>query len=347
MKNTKYIILIFYMAVANLTKGQDPNFSQFFSSPLNINPALTGNMNGDWRAVANFRDQWIGPASPYMTGTISYDRKILQNKSLFDEDEEPGNYGGIGLMMMYDQAMAGVVKSTYVSLNGSYSIRLSAGQVTHRLTAGFAGIYGNRTIDFSKVNFEEQFTGAGFDTNLPTGEAALSGMKPYFSMSTGLLYTVSTEKSNLDIGVAGFHFSHPKQTFLEDKNQILPIRKVIHANFETYLNDDVVLNTNAVYQWQGEAYYYSFGGALGRYLPTEKTTMINAGVWYWSKNAITPYVGLLYDNLQFGVTYDLTISKLREVSHKPNTWELSIIIRGVNNHSPNIRGKGGIPCPWK
>ena len=54
--------------------AQDPSFSQFFSSPLNVNPALTGKINGDWRMIANFRDEWIGPASPYVTGTVSYDQ---------------------------------------------------------------------------------------------------------------------------------------------------------------------------------------------------------------------------------------------------------------------------------
>src|SRR6266581_4599364 len=80
--------------VAGSTYGQDPSFSQFFSSPLNINPALTARINSDWRAIANFRDQWIGPASPYATGTISYDTKGLQNK--IPNVHEEKNILGIG-----------------------------------------------------------------------------------------------------------------------------------------------------------------------------------------------------------------------------------------------------------
>ena len=334
------------MAVANLSSGQDPNFSQFFSSPLNINPALTGHINNDWRAIANFRDQWIGPASPYVTGTMSYDRKIFQNQTLFDDGDE-GNYGGIGGMFMYDQAMAGIVKSTYGSLNLSYSIRLAAGETTHRLAAGFGAIYGHKSVDFSKLYFEDQFAGYGFEANMPTGEEALSNMKSYVSMSAGLLYNISTEKSNFDLGVAGFHLNQPKQTFLQDKNQTLATRKVIHANYETYLNEIVVLNTNAIYQWQDEATYYSLGGALGYILPSEKTTIVNAGLWYWSKNAFTPYIGLVYGNMQFGASYDFTISSLRDTKRKPNTWEVSIILRGDKTHGSNSKAKGGIPCPWK
>src|SRR5688572_33225040 len=92
-------------------KAQDPAFSQFFSSPLNINPALTANINADWRFISNFRDQWIGPASPYVTGTVSYDSKIMQNK--IPNVETENNIMGIGGMLMFDYAMSGIVKSTY------------------------------------------------------------------------------------------------------------------------------------------------------------------------------------------------------------------------------------------
>ena len=318
--------------------GQDPSFSQFFSSPLNINPALTAKINADWRVIANFRDQWIGPASPYVTGTISYDSKIFQNNTGFSENE---NYAGVGGMLMYDNAMAGVVKSTYGSLNLSYNVKLAeSGETRHRLGIGFGGIYGRRYVDFSSLDFEAQFTGSGFDKNLPTGESGLSNMKPYLSISSGILYSMSTPRSNLDLGVAAFHLNQPKQTFLGDENQRLPMRKVAHANFETLLNDRVVLSTNGVYQFQQEAKYFSVGGALGYYLGDADETLINAGLWYWSNNAIVPYLGLKYKNIQFGLSYDITISKLNQATRKPNTSELSIILRGKRSPS------GVIPCPW-
>jgi hypothetical protein len=30
--------------------------------------------------ISNFRDEWVTPATPYATATISYDTKILRNK---------------------------------------------------------------------------------------------------------------------------------------------------------------------------------------------------------------------------------------------------------------------------
>ena len=338
MKILKCAVAIICSLIVQTSYGQDPSFSQFFSSPLNVNPALTGNINGDWRVISNFRDQWIGPASPYTTGTASYDSKILQHKMPGVPED---NVMGVGAMIMYDYAMDGIVKSTYASLNLSYSIKLSEEPSIHRLTAGFGGSFGKRYVDFSRLTFEEQFTGFGFNTNLPTGEAALSNMKGNFSANTGLTYSIRSEKRNFDFGIAGFHLNRPKQTFLKDENERLAMRKVIHANFETYLNDYLVLNTNAIFQNQSRAKYYSAGAAVGYFFGGQQDMMLNGGVWYWSKNAIIPYIGLVYKDMQFGFSYDATISSLKEARRKPNTFEVSFILRGVKDPS-NI-----IPCPWK
>jgi len=340
MKKMNRIVVLACMLISvQPLHAQDPSFSQFFSTPLNINPALTANINADWRVISNFRDQWIGPASPYVTGTVSYDRKIFQNKIPNVVDE--GNIIGVGGMVMFDHAFSGIVKSTYASLHLSYNLKLSeSGENTHRFEAGFGATYGHRRIDFSSVNFEEQFTGFGFNTNLPTGETALSNSKPYLSVSAGLVYSYRTENSNFDIGVAGYHLNKPMQTFLKDENQYLAMRKVAHANFETYINPRLVFNTNGIYQFQDQAKYISFGGALGYFLG-DYETLITAGAWYWSENAVIPYVGLAFKSFQFGLSYDLTTSKLNQAAKTPNTWEFSLIHRGSSKPGKII------PCPWK
>ena len=193
------------MVITAAAWAQDPSFSQYFSSPLNINPALTANINSKWRFISNIRDQWIGPSSPYTTGTASFDISMLENKI------PEGSTFGFGAMMMYDQAMRGALKSTYLSLNTSYNITLVDGDNRQRIGIGVGGIFSNKRVDFSKLSFGEQFNGHGFDTNLPTGESALSQMKPYLSTSVGALYSITTANSNLDIGASAYHLNKPKQ----------------------------------------------------------------------------------------------------------------------------------------
>ncbi|MGV3528254.1 MAG: PorP/SprF family type IX secretion system membrane protein [Flavisolibacter sp.] len=320
-------------------KGQDPAFAQFFSSPLNINPALTANINADWRFISNYRDQWIGPGSPYATGTASFDSKIFQDKIMNVADR---SYMGVGGMVMYDYAMSGIQRSMYASLDVSYNILLAEFPATHRLAAGFGGTYGRRSIDYSRVDFEEQWIGlGGFDTDLPTGEASLAQMKGWLSASAGLTYTLHTDKSNFDIGVAGYHLNRPKQTFLEDPNQYVPIRQVAHANFETLINEQYVFNMAAIYQRQADTRYFSAGALVGHYIGYGKDMLLNLGVWYWSDNAIVPYVGLMKGRFQFGMSSDITINQLNRARTKPGTFELSLIIRGER------QATGLIHCPWK
>lgn len=362
MKMRKNILVNVFMLISIISvSAQDPSFSQFFSSPLNINPALTANINGKFRVISNYRNQWIGPANPYTTGTISVDSKIFQNHAGNYVDEN--TRVGIGGMMMYDQSMAGALKSNYASFNVSGNIRLmkydgyemKGSRIRHnnkasndeapeqRLGLGLGIIYGNKQLDQTKLTFEEQFIGNGFDTNLPTGEAALSNMKPYFSTSAGLTYTFSSGNTNFDLGIAAFHINKPKQSFLSDENQVLARRYVIHSNFETILSDVLLLNTNGIYQNQAGASYFSVGGALGYYLPNyDKDIIINAGLWYWSNNAIVPYFGFNYENFQIGLTYDITTSDLKKAPKGAQTFELSLIYRSKGNSN-----KGVIPSPWK
>lgn len=358
----KCIAIVFWMMVLHTVQAQDPGFSQFFSSPLTINPALTANINEKWRLISNYRNQWSGPGDPYSTGTISFDSKLFQGVTGNYVDEN--SRIGVGGMMMYDQSAGGALKSNYVSLNASANVRLyrkegyeeNGFRIRHidkanneesaekRLGVGLGIIYGNRRIDASKLNFGEQFNGSGFDVNLPTGETALTQMKPYISATAGITYSFSKNYTYVDLGVSAFHINKPAQTFLNDKNQYLARRYVVHGNMETLLSDQLILNANGIYQNQAGASYFSIGGALGYFLPSNDETgdrLLNAGLWYWSNNAVIPYVGVSMGNFQFGLTYDITISTLNEAAKRANTFELCLILRGTGSRS------GVIPAPWK
>lgn len=320
------------------SSAQDPTFSQFFSSPLNVNPALTANINSDWRLITNYRSQWMNAHSPYVTGTVSYDTKVLENKNEYVSEN---NYLGIGGMLMFDRALQGVAKATFVSLDLSYHIKLIDGNTKHMLAAGFSGMYGKRRLDYTGLVFEDQYTGFGFNTNLPTGEAGLQNMKGFLSASAGLTYSIRSENSNFDIGGALYHVNRPRQTWLGDDHQRLAMRRVLHANFETYINDRTLFNGAALYQSQGTASYLSAGGGVGYYLGDDRGPILNAGLWYWRENGFVPYIGLVYRDFQFGFSYDVTTSKLNEAARKPSSIELSLIFRGAREASKNI------PCPWK
>src|SRR5436190_24180956 len=63
----KWGFLILMLCLLKDSYAQDPNFSQFFVSPLTLNPALTGKFNGDVRVAGNYRDQWPEISKAYIT----------------------------------------------------------------------------------------------------------------------------------------------------------------------------------------------------------------------------------------------------------------------------------------
>jgi hypothetical protein len=81
MKGMKrYILLILLLFPMLYSKAQDPHFSQYFVSPLSLNPAYTGFFEGPHRLAINYRNQWLGAGEPFNTGTISFESRLLKGK---------------------------------------------------------------------------------------------------------------------------------------------------------------------------------------------------------------------------------------------------------------------------
>ncbi|HRI61516.1 MAG TPA: type IX secretion system membrane protein PorP/SprF, partial [Saprospiraceae bacterium] len=72
------LLLVLLLSVLDQISAQDPRFSQFYASPWNLNPAMTGLFNGRWRATANYRDQWssfLNPV-PFRTYAAAFDARF-------------------------------------------------------------------------------------------------------------------------------------------------------------------------------------------------------------------------------------------------------------------------------
>src|SRR5688572_20763429 len=97
-----------------LAFAQDPNFSQFFASPMTLNPAFTGKFDGDFRVAGNYRNQWPSINKAFVTYTASADVSILKNR-ISEVDQF-----GVGIMGFKDQSGNGVLNYDYVSFSTAY-----------------------------------------------------------------------------------------------------------------------------------------------------------------------------------------------------------------------------------
>ncbi|MBY0479728.1 MAG: PorP/SprF family type IX secretion system membrane protein [Chitinophagaceae bacterium] len=338
MFKSKYIFLLLLSCWMNNEKAfaQDPIFSQFYSSPMSVNPALAGNGDADWRIVANHRSQWIGQGlDPLTTSSISFDGK------LFKQADNEANYIGGGLLFLQEKGLAGAYKTNSFHFILSSHISLDADDASG-LSAGLGGSYSNTMIDFAQLSFAQQLSSSGFNRALPTMEPNLANVKPYFSMFAGINYTLNSETSSFDIGIAGYRFMKTNRSALNDPTQLDPPRYNFHAGYQTYINERLVLNTNAIYVLESNLQSYTVGLNLGTFLDNaENPTILNTGLWYRGNEAIIPYLGLSYGNFQAGITYDIPMSSSNSSLNTLKTYEFSLIYR-----SPK-RGAKTIPCPWK
>src|SRR5258706_12481046 len=90
--------------------AQDPNFSQFFASPLTLNPALTGKFDGVYRVAGNYRNQWPTINIAFITMRVSIDFEILK-KSIRETD-----HFVFGILGFSDKTAIGDYKNNITAL---------------------------------------------------------------------------------------------------------------------------------------------------------------------------------------------------------------------------------------
>src|SRR5688572_32842425 len=99
----KFICTCLFLTLVLLSRAQDPHFSQFFSSPLTLNPALTGKFDGTLRVAGNYRNQWPEFNNVYTTSTASIDFAVLQKNIPFNDT------WGVGIIALTDKAGGGIL----------------------------------------------------------------------------------------------------------------------------------------------------------------------------------------------------------------------------------------------
>lgn len=55
--------------------------------------------------------------------------------------------------------------------------------------------------------------------------------------------------------------------------------------------------------------------------------MLTVGGWYRSGDAVYPNVGILKSDLQFEMSYDITVSKQKTGAMYPQSFEFSLLLR--------------------
>lgn len=354
-----FAALVFLLS-SGLMFGQDIHFSQYYASPMTLNPALTGKFNGEWRVGAIYRSQWAPATKPlFMTPSLHLDFSLLKGKLRKDAL-------GVGVVFYTDRQNGSGIVSYDVRLGLAYHKGFGRNNGT-QISLGFEGGYLNRSVNASNTQFADGYT---YDPSSPTGyiytssSEVVSGKTGIFDFNAGIFGNSKfTKWMTFYAGFAWNHLGRPTETYLEGgSGSTIPWRFVGHGGFEMDVTPKVVLIPGVLYQQQAKAQEANFGITAGYHFkvdPNKGNTTLFAGVWnrmtphaqdgstktVWGEESIIPKLGFEVANFRAGLSLDVPLSKLKytkngEVGNsagnlaasynakKPMAFEISLVYIG-------------------
>lgn len=283
------------LIISIVTKAQDPQFSQFYSNPLYLNPAFTGTSTYP-RIVSNYRNQWPSSGNTFVTYNLSYDQYVL------------GMKGAIGFQAMYDREVNGSINTVQSSFIYCYHIKVTDRFFfTSALQAGFIlkQFNTNNLIFPGMINQENGSI---------TGNYAIpaeSGQKIFPDLSFGMV----GQRDDVYFGFAVNHLTTPSQSIIDGDNMgTLPMKFTLHVGAKTHdffrdlFSREFSLSPNAIYQQQGVFKQLN----VGMYMLTKSLTF---GAWYRNNLSARPdaaigMIGYATTFFQLGYSFDYVLSDL-------------------------------------
>ena len=331
--NLKKIITILFLSLFLNSFGQDIHFSQFNSSPMNLNPSLTGLFNGDFRFVGNYKNQWSSIPAPFKTFSASADMKLIKIKN---------DQVGLGIVINNDKAGDSDFKTFQANVSISYLKPLSTNQgIGIGLQTGIT----NKSFNISKLTFDSQYNGTNYDPSLGSGETSSNTSFSYFDLSTGVTWFYKyNERTKFNIGTSYFHINKPKQSFFSNASVLLDPKFSINSSCQIKINTVIDLIPTLLFETQGE-FRETIGGGSLKYLLLPQMgneTAVYLGGFYRGRDAFILSVAMDYNKFYLGISYDINNSPLKIASNNRGGVEMSLVYI-VQKFIPVKHNK--IPCP--
>lgn len=316
--------------------AQDIHFTQYYASPLSLNPANTGFYEGDCRISGMYRTQWkaVG-GEPYNTISLAFDKPYY----IYSEKL---NYG---LIFINDNSGVVGLHVNKIFLSLSYSKIISG----HELQIGIQPGYVNKSTKMDEYSFDEQFTLGGdevFGGDF-TGEGGSNSLS-YFDLNAGILWSKQlTAKLKPSAGFSLFHITTPYESFDKIKTDAskLSIRWIFHASAIWKLGKKLRAVPNLLYMSQKGATDFLIGGNVEIDIQPKTIKTVYVGTLFrygWGKNydASAWIAGVKFGQFDFGASYDINISSLSEATNNRGALEFSLTYICKSTKPQTIK----IPC---
>lgn len=309
---------------------QDIHFTQFYMSPLNLNPAMTGVMNCNNRLIVNYRNQWaavIG-SNAYNTFSASYDQKLTVGRE---------DYFGLGGTLWGDVAGESSFGTTQGRISFSFSKRMGGyRQSAQYLVLGTDAGITQRRIREGDLRWPTQHNGSGgFDASIPSREPYLENDFLWADLSIGVLwFSVLDKYNNYYLGATIHHMNKADISFL-GQNVHIYRRFTFHGGAEFELSPKIAILPGFVYMKQGPHKEFNGGASMRFAMGSNRmnTEFFQLGAWYrvgtkvnggLHTDAIIMSCRFDYENYGIGLSYDLNVSKLRNAAIANGAFEFSL-----------------------
>lgn len=345
MRKVLFPFLMFVCCIG--TYAQDIHFSQYYASPLTLNPALAGKFDGLYRANVIYRGQWFAPKDiqPYSTVAGSVDFSLLKDKM-------KGNALGVGLLVINDMqnfrsiadasnpyyGKTNTINNTKIALDLAYTLGFGKKKST-QLSVGF-----QPQLEFRKLNFNYTFND-GFNPDLTydpskAGEVLSVSTKPVaFNFSAGAFFnTKPIDWLTFYSGYSMFNIARPSDHVLNTGTAAKrDFRHSASAGFEFEIKKKFLIIPGAYFQYMAKSTEIDLGATLGYKIlnSDDKTAILFLGCWGRIGRDIIPKLGFEYNKFRFGAAFDVRLTQLQKDSKaaiaqstQPLAFELSLTYIG-------------------
>ncbi|HRG59585.1 MAG TPA: PorP/SprF family type IX secretion system membrane protein [Bacteroidia bacterium] len=342
----KIFTIIFSSALcAGSAVAQDMHFSQYLTSPLNLNPALTGVMNEDIRLGLNYRNQWKSvSAEPYKTISAAVDGTLPPKRKTND-------FFGLGLVVNNDKAGASQLSVKQANLSMSYSKLLDPGS-GGMLSLGFQAGAGQRSMSYDALTWDKQYNGVRYDPALASGESPVGSNLTYLDVSFGTNWSQTFGKNfRISTGASLWHINKPSISLSKVAKD--PLYMKVGFNFIGQYTlpgrPGTSILPSVVYFQQGTQRLLNLGAAWryrlveqSKYTGWVQETALVAGIYYRLQDAAFINVRIDYLDFSFGVNYDFNVSTLQVASSSRGGMELCLMYKKALLQKQRYNPKNGL-----
>ena len=337
LKKIRLILLLLCAGTGLNLFAQDIHFSQFYTAPLQLNPASAGFFNGKYRVGLNSKSQWNSVTKPYQTLSAGVDAPVYRRKIFRDAF-------GAGLLIGSDIAGDSKFSTTEVSLMMSYIKSLNF-KNSHFISVGISPAFAQRSVNYNDLYFDNQFNGARYDPSLGNGENFSTTHYGFFDLSAGAYWFYAFDQyRNIDAGFSMSHLNRPRVSFMGNDNIRMDIRYTFHARSLQRLSQSVDALPALLFMRQGPYTEVMFG-SLFKYVRNRQMlsyTSVNVGIFVRTRDAMAIVAGFDYNRFAFGISYDVNLSTLKPASLARGGFEISL---SYFHNRQKMRKAKDIPCP--